>query len=99
MATIAHTPGPWTVNGSTVFGPDDAHGHVVHVAVLAHGLKLEANGRLITTAPDLLDIAVRLVKWDKEFPVNCHNGYVGLKELDAIIAAGSVAIAKAMEAS
>ncbi|MBZ9600687.1 hypothetical protein [Phyllobacterium chamaecytisi] len=28
----------------------------------------------------------RLVKWDKDFPVNSYNGYAGLKELDKIIA-------------
>lgn len=28
----------------------------------------------------------RLSKWDRDFPVNCWNGYAGLKELDRIIA-------------
>lgn len=28
----------------------------------------------------------RLIKWDKDYPVNCWNGYAGLKELDKIIA-------------
>ena len=41
---------------------------------------------LADAAPQLLAIALRLIKWDKDFPVNCHNGYAGLKELDAIIA-------------
>lgn len=41
---------------------------------------------LADASPELLAIALRLIKWDKDFPVNCHNGYAGLKELDAIIA-------------
>ncbi|WOC15469.1 hypothetical protein [Pseudochrobactrum sp. MP213Fo] len=31
-------------------------------------------------------IAELLVQWDKDYPVNCHNGYAGLKELGLIIA-------------
>lgn len=31
-------------------------------------------------------MAERLVQWDKDYPVNCHNGYAGLKELELIIA-------------
>lgn len=34
----------------------------------------------------------RLIKWDSEFPVNSHNGYAGLKELDRIIADGRALI-------
>lgn len=30
----------------------------------------------------------RLIKWDSDFPVDSHNGYAGLKELDRIIADG-----------
>ena len=52
---------------------------------------------LSDSAPALLTIAQRLVKWDKDFPVNCHNGYAGLKELDAIIADARVAIAGAVK--
>jgi hypothetical protein len=54
-ADAKHTPGPWMANRSTVFGPDDANGHVTHVAVLAHGQTLDANARLIAAAPELLD--------------------------------------------
>lgn len=38
---------------------------------------------------DFRTIAARLVKWDKDYPV---NGYAGLKELDAIIADASAAL-------
>lgn len=41
---------------------------------------------------DLEAIATRLIKWDKDFPVNCHNGYAGLKELDRIIADAKTAL-------
>ncbi|HCJ70861.1 hypothetical protein [Agrobacterium pusense] len=40
----------------------------------------------------LLDICQRLIKWDTDFPVNCQNGYAGLKELDKIIADAKVAV-------
>ncbi|WP_313613452.1 hypothetical protein [Agrobacterium sp.] len=40
----------------------------------------------------LSDVVARLIKWDTDFPVNCHNGYAGLKELDNIIASGKVAL-------
>lgn len=43
----------------------------------------------------LLKISQRLIKWDTDFPVNSHNGYAGLKELDAIIAAAKVAVHEA----
>lgn len=31
-------------------------------------------------------LAQRLIKWDTDFPVNCHDGYAGLQELNKIIA-------------
>ncbi|WP_173995097.1 hypothetical protein [Agrobacterium tumefaciens] len=40
----------------------------------------------------LLEISQRLIKWDTDFPVNCWNGYAGLKELDKIIADAKVAV-------
>ncbi|MFQ2166152.1 hypothetical protein ACK33D_15575 [Aeromonas hydrophila] len=43
----------------------------------------------------LLAIAKRLVQWDIDYPVNCVDGYLGLKALDAIIAEAVSAIAKA----
>lgn len=43
----------------------------------------------------LLKISQRLIKWDTDFPVNSHNGYAGLKELDAIIADAKVAVHEA----
>lgn len=43
----------------------------------------------------LLDICQRLIKWDTDYPVNCWNGYAGLKELDKIIADAKVAVHQA----
>lgn len=43
----------------------------------------------------ILEISQRLIKWDTDFPVNCWNGYAGLKELDKIIADARVAVHKA----
>lgn len=42
--------------------------------------------------PDLAPILARLIKWDTDYPVNCHNGYAGLKALDEIIADAKTAI-------
>lgn len=54
-----------------------------------------ASYAMINVAPDLAEIARRLVKWDTDFPVNCWNGYAGLKELDRIIADAKSTLAKA----
>lgn len=40
----------------------------------------------------LAAIATRLIKWDTDCPVNTHNGYAGLKELDRIIADAKTAL-------
>lgn len=43
----------------------------------------------------LAAIAKRLIKWDTDFPINCQNGYAGLKELDRIIADAKTALGDA----
>lgn len=43
---------------------------------------------------ELLAITERLVQWDIEYPVNCDNGYAGLKALDDIILDSKIAIKK-----
>jgi hypothetical protein len=50
---------------------------------------------LVAASPELLVIAQRLVQWDLDYPVNCHNGYAGLEALNKIIADAKGAIAKA----
>ncbi len=41
---------------------------------------------MLEGAPSAHALLARLSKWDRDFPVNCWNGYAGLKELDRIIA-------------
>ncbi|MBN7804859.1 hypothetical protein JZX86_05710 [Agrobacterium rosae] len=41
---------------------------------------------------ELAKIAQRLIKWDADFPVNGSNGYVGLQELNKIIADAKTAL-------
>lgn len=50
----------------------------------------EANGAL-------LSVTQRLVQWDLDYPVNCHNGYAGLEALNKIIADAKAAIAQATQ--
>lgn len=50
---------------------------------------------LVSASPELLTIAQRLVQWDLDYPVNCHDGYAGLESLNRIIADAKAAIAKA----
>ncbi|QSZ57248.1 hypothetical protein BTN45_09120 [Rhizobium sp. ZX09] len=55
----------------------------------------ETGVRRLCASSKLLDISQRLIKWDTDFPVNCWNGYAGLKELDKIIADAKVAVHQA----
>jgi hypothetical protein len=50
---------------------------------------------LVSASPELLVISQRLVQWDLDYPVNCYDGYAGLKALNEIIADAKAAIAKA----
>lgn len=56
-----------------------------------------ANAVLIAASPDLLAIAKRLTQWDIDYPVNCYDGYAGLKALNEIIADAKAVIAKATQ--
>ncbi len=56
--------------------------------------EVEANIRLIAEAPEFISIAERLVKWDTDYPVNCENGYAGLKALNEIIDDAKKSISK-----
>lgn len=51
------------------------------------------NARALAPSIDAeaVELLRRLVKWDIDFPPNCWNGYVGLKELDKIIAEAKTA--------
>lgn len=62
-----HTPGPWRVGdaGNTVFGPPNGNpapevvanvrGGTSDQAAVTRALRMEANARLISAAPDLLE--------------------------------------------
>lgn len=45
----------------------------------------------------LLSVTQRLVQWDLDYAVNCHNGYAGLEALNKIIADAKAAVAKATQ--
>jgi hypothetical protein len=49
---------------------------------------------LVSASPELLLISRRLVQWDLDYPVNCYDGYAGLRALNEIIADAKAAIAK-----
>jgi hypothetical protein len=56
-----HTPGPWLVEGRTVYAlNDDGYNRFSALVQDAHtpGDELEANARLIAAAPELLEFAL-----------------------------------------
>ncbi|MFQ2035205.1 hypothetical protein ACK35Y_20045 [Aeromonas veronii] len=72
-----------------------------------HGLpteELEQKGLVAAVGTQLLDVeqqrdellslAERLVRWDIDHPVDCDNGYAGLKALDELIRDNKAAIVK-----
>ncbi len=99
MSAVGHTPGPWLAEPADFFGDHNIRqadtGNIAAVAAVVSNLRdpeeVAANARLITAAPDLLEIITRLIKWDKDYS---WNGYAGLKALDAIIADGAAITAK-----
>ncbi|EJI2509719.1 hypothetical protein NFG91_004227 [Salmonella enterica] len=50
---------------------------------------VECHAAKMPAAAPTLDILRRLCEWDKRYPVNCVDGYAGLKALDEIIAAAA----------
>ena len=55
MSNLNHTPGPWTVGSSNVERACLSRGEYV-VFPLPEDAEIEANARLITAAPDLLEV-------------------------------------------
>lgn len=97
-----HTPGPWRwdtdFNGLSNMDMTEAVLYFepwegMHLSYYADQKRREANANLIAAAPNLLSIAERLVKWDTDYPVNCDNGYAGLKALNELIADAKLEIA------
>lgn len=79
---------------------DDLGGVKAHgIRWLEHGFTSampdEETARQCLIAGELLQLAKRLVKWDKDYPVNCIDGYAGLQALDAIIKDAADLIRKA----
>lgn len=65
MSAAKHSPGPWGVAGSTVYGEyADFHFHiaVVNANYPEHIATQEANARLIAAAPELLEALQQLLQ-------------------------------------
>lgn len=107
MSKIKPTQGPWSF-GFPRARPGVIRGDIrvqsssgEYVATIRRGVtphisdeQHEANARMIAAAPDMRSVSARLCQWDIDFPVNCHDGYAGLKELNRIVADARAAIAK-----
>ncbi len=88
----AHTPAPWTVDGTTAAENLDVIGEGGRVAMLdcddIDAETLEANARLISASPELLNSLQELVKY---LGVDVDNG------LDELLTNARAAITKATE--
>jgi hypothetical protein len=74
-----HTPGPWSFEYSNDTGPNDDY-FIEFFEVLSKDCKEiarvenEADARLISSAPDLLEALSDVVKfWDSIVPTDCVN--------------------------
>ena len=84
-----HTPGPWSVEGSYVHGPDGKR----FLAVASDG-EGQANARLISSAPELLtalEKALESIEGQAELLRHCGAAY----GIGATLAQARAAIAKA----
>lgn len=80
-----HTPGPWEATNDAV--PDGFTQVTVYAETdgerVATVFRTEANARLITAAPDLLEAAKALLEWaddvleQRQIPVEEHNQHFG----------------------
>lgn len=62
-----HTPGPWSASESGFVY--DAKHHQIAEVFSGSNWAMQANGLLIAAAPELLEVAQRLIAWcDKEPP-------------------------------
>ncbi len=100
-AVAAHTPGPWSAIGGGIVAPmvlttlSSGRRVSFRVAVCKDGSRsqVSANVRLISTAPDLLEIAKRIVAL-QGIPFNSEER---IAEGGRIMAMSKIAIAKAEE--
>jgi hypothetical protein len=59
---MKHTPGPWTINGLGIEGPEDDRGLSEYIAHVSNDCDAsEANSHLIAAAPELLE-ALKLAR-------------------------------------
>lgn len=84
MASASHTPGPWALDRSRIYGENML---VASVAYFRDTSLEEANARLIAAAPDMLE-ALRLLA------DNIEAAFPGLKRMGPLVQARA-AIAKA----
>ena len=56
--TFIHSPGPWQVHGSLIYGPNDEDG--IPTDLIAEVLDYKENASLLAAAPKLLDENQRL---------------------------------------
>ncbi len=54
-----HTPGPWHANGCCIEAPGDEGPRDVTIAVV-HGQRLDADARLIASAPEMMNALKRM---------------------------------------
>ena len=73
MADVKHTPGPWEVNYTRFSQVTASNGALVATCEKLDGLTtLQANARLISAAPDLLEAAKLVIAWYEA--ENDHKG-------------------------
>ena len=93
MTTTTHTPGPWTVDGNEIFGPQDSGVIVARLpewGILADGPDPAAhNARLIAAAPDLLEALQYALERFECIPE--HRDEIGLYRTGARLARAAIA--------
>lgn len=90
MSERKHTPGPWMVEGRTVYAlNEDGYNRFSALVQDAHtpGDELEANAQLIAAAPELLEALEQFVAW---VDAPCESAFS-----DSQLASARAAIAKA----
>jgi hypothetical protein len=73
--TAQHTPGPWTLNGGQIVGPDNAPVMTVpreYMRKLRPHQIVQANIDLVASAPDLLAACEALLEWSTHVWDECH---------------------------
>ncbi len=101
MSTAKYTPGPWRVEHD--YKPYIIHGNgadqiVCSIVGLAAGSKhADANARLVSAAPQLLEALTELILIDDDYEIGDLCGVVRMSSprLTKAIAAARAAIAKA----